>query len=108
MDYEKFIRERITKPCIDADISEYQLSAALGYAHSKINGITRGKTLPSMSAFIALCEFFDITPAIFFDDGINAPQEIADLTLTAKQLRSEQVKLLIAVAKEMRKENYAL
>ncbi len=101
MDYENFIRERITKLCIEADISEYQLSAALGYAHSYINGITRGKTLPSMGAFIALCEYFDISPAIFFDDGIEKPQEIAELIQVASNLKPEQVKILIDVAKEM-------
>lgn len=40
MDYELFIRERITELRLNADISEYQLSHEIGHAHSYINGIT--------------------------------------------------------------------
>ena len=54
-----------------------------------------------MKEFFALCEYFGITPAEFFDEGIERPQEVAELLRVAIQLNSDQIRLLIAVAKEM-------
>ena len=47
-DYEKFLRDRITKLRIEKNLSERQLSFELGHCEGYINKITSGYTLPSI------------------------------------------------------------
>ena len=71
MQDEKFIRERITKLRLNKNVSEYRMSLDLGHSDSYIRNITSGKALPSMSEFLYICEYFNITPKEFFDEFFN-------------------------------------
>ena len=65
MDIE-FVRERITQLRLQKDVSEYKMSYDLGHSRGYINNISSGKTLPSMTEFFAICDYFEISPAEFF------------------------------------------
>ena len=65
--YAEFVRERITNLRIKKGVSEYKMSYDLGHSRGYINNICAGKTLPSMSEFFAICDYFDITPMEFFN-----------------------------------------
>lgn len=71
--YEDFLRNRITILCKINNITEHKLSKALGHSKNYIQGITAKKSLPAMSEFLYLCEYFKITPKEFFDDSIEHP-----------------------------------
>ena len=71
MEYDKFIRDRITALRIKKNVSEYRMSLDLGHSDSYIRNITSGKALPSMGEFLYICEYFGITPQEFFDDANN-------------------------------------
>ena len=64
----EFVRDRITALRISQGLSEYALSRQLGQNKSYINKISSGKALPSMDVFFEICEFFEITPKMFFDE----------------------------------------
>ena len=64
MDIE-FIRERITQLRLQKGVSEYKMSYDLGHSRGYINNISSGKTLPSMTEFLAICEYFGIQPKNF-------------------------------------------
>ena len=64
---ERFVRNRITQLRLQKDVSEYQMSYDLGHSRSYINNITSGKSLPSLSEFFAICDYFQITPLEFFN-----------------------------------------
>lgn len=66
MNYDQFLRDKITRLRLERNISEYQLSLELGKCKTYIQAITSGKSLPSFDAFFDLCSFFGITPADFF------------------------------------------
>ena len=72
---EKFIVDRITQLRVERNISEYELSYALGFSKSYVNMISREKNLPSMNAFLAICDYFEITPAQFFVPYLNDEME---------------------------------
>ena len=57
---EKFIVDRITQLRVERNVSEYELSYALGFSKSYVNMISREKNLPSMNAFLAICDYFGI------------------------------------------------
>lgn len=73
----KFVQERITELRLARDVSEYKLSKDLGYSKGYIQSISSGKTFPSITALYEICDYFDITPREFFDDGSPADSELA-------------------------------
>ena len=62
-----FIRDRITELRLQKGVSEYKMSMDLGHSKSYIQSISSGKSLPSLSEFLYICEYFDISPKAFFD-----------------------------------------
>lgn len=67
-----FIRHRLTELRLAKEISEYQLSLELGQCKSYIQGISSGKSMPSMKQFLNICDYFEITPPEFFDERTDA------------------------------------
>ena len=60
-----FIRDRITELRLQKGVSEYKMSMDLGHSKSYIQSISSGKSLPSLSEFLYICEYFDISPKAF-------------------------------------------
>ena len=52
----------------ERNISAREMSLALGQNESYINKIETCQRSVSMSAFFKICDFFDITPAAFFNE----------------------------------------
>ncbi len=73
MDYEIFLRNRIVQLCKSHNISEHKLSKELGHSKNYIQGITSGRSLPSLSEFLYICEYFNLTPKEFFDTETQYP-----------------------------------
>ena len=72
--YEEFVKERITQLRLRKGVSEYQMSYDLGHSRGYVYNISSGKALPPLKEFFAICDYFDITPAQFFDDGTKNPE----------------------------------
>jgi len=88
---EKFIVDRITQLRLEKNISEYELSYALGFSKSYANMISREKTLPSLNAFLAICDYFNISPAQFFAPYLTEEMErdlhmFLDLTCEEREM----------------------
>lgn len=98
---ETFIRERINNLRMTQNISEYQLSLALGRLQGYIQSITSGRTLPSMSAFLDICDYFKITPLEFFDPDINNPSLLQSIMNDIKTLPESDLLLLSLVLKRI-------
>ncbi len=84
----EFVRERITQLRLQKGVSEYKMSYDLGHSRGYINNISSGKTLPSMTEFFAICEYFDITPIEFFSENIKNPK-LTNETLHNLEILSE-------------------
>lgn len=96
-----FVRERITQLRLKKGVSEYKMSYDLGHSRGYINNISSGKTLPSMTEFFAICDYFGITPTEFFNETENDPklsQEVIDMIA---QLNEEDLKLTLANIKRL-------
>ena len=99
----EFVRERITQLRLYKDVSEYQMSYDLGHSRGYINNISAGKSLPSMSEFFAICEYFGITPGDFFDDTVRNPQMVRELEACIRQLDEEDLDLVLKNTKRLLK-----
>ena len=103
MDAE-FIRERITQLRVQKDVSEYKMSYDLGHSRGYINNISSGKTLPSMTEFFAICDYFEISPAEFFDSKTANPKLSRSVLELLEQLEQEDLELtLVNVQRLLRK-----
>lgn len=96
---DKFIQDRINELRMKKNISEYQLSLELGHSQGYIQAITSGRNLPSMSAFLDICVYFDITPSEFFDPAVNNPSLIRNIVKDIKKLSDNDLLLLSTVLK---------
>jgi len=95
MDIE-FVRERITQLRPKKGVSEYKMSYDLGHSRGYINNISSGKTLPSMTEFLAVCEYFEITPAEFFNDRHRDPKLSREVVNALAELDEEDLQLTLA------------
>ena len=73
-----FVRERITQLRLEKGVSEYQMSYDLGRSRGYIYNISSGKSLPPMKEFLQICDYFNITPAQFFEPQSLPPLSSAD------------------------------
>ena len=93
-DYGKFLRDRITQLRISKNISEYHLSYAIGKCKTYIQAITSGKSLPSMEAFFDICEYFELTPAEFFQTGSKDSAQLRRIRRRLEELSKEDLTLV--------------
>lgn len=91
-----FIRERITQLRLQKDVSEYKMSYDLGHSRGYINNISSGKTLPSMTEFFAICDYFEITPVEFFDIKTANPKLSRSVLDLLEQLDEADLELMTA------------
>jgi len=98
---DAFVRSRISQLRIKKGVSEYRMSTDLGHSKSYIQSISSGKSLPSFSEFLYICEYLGVTPVEFFDAGIEDPQSISKLRDLAKQLSPEDLAALLNMAERL-------
>ena len=90
----EFVRERITQLRLQKGVSEYKMSYDLGHSRGYINNISSGKTLPSMTEFLAICDYFAISPKEFFNDGVDNPVRLRQIIEDISHLNSEDLHLV--------------
>ena len=98
---EEFIRKRITQLRLQKNVSEYKMSFDLGHSRSYIQSISSGRALPSMSEFLYICEYFNITPMDFFDTHSSETLLVQELNIISKNLSGKDLELLIQMAKRL-------
>lgn len=95
MDIE-YVRERITQLRLQKGVSEYKMGYDLGHSRGYINNISSGKTLPSMTEFFAICDYFCITPTEFFDTKSSNPKLSKAVLNAIEQLDENDLSLILA------------
>lgn len=102
----QFIRNRILSLVLKMNLSESKTSTDLGRSNSYIRNITSGKSLPSMTEFLNICNYFEITPKEFFDEDLQDPQAVHKLYKIAKQLPAEDLNILLLLAEHLDSSNH--
>ena len=100
MDVE-FVRERITQLRLQKGISEYKMSYDLGHSRGYINNISSGKTLPSMTEFFAICDYFEISPVEFFNSKSSNPKLSRSVLSALEQLDEDDLELTLTNIKRL-------
>lgn len=101
MDYLEWFPLRIAELRTQKGISARDMSLSLGQSESYINKIENKRTLPSMTGFIYICEFFGITPQEFFNIDSPAPQKSKELLTELEKLTASQADHVLQVIKDI-------
>ncbi|MBE6612616.1 MAG: helix-turn-helix transcriptional regulator [Ruminococcaceae bacterium] len=96
-----YIRDRITQLRLRLGVSEYKMSYDLGHSRSYVHNITSKKCLPTMSEFLAICEYLGVTPSQFFDDGTIEPTLVTEAAEALRGLGEEDLRHIIAIASRL-------
>ena len=99
---ESFIRKRITELRIQKNVSEYRMSMDLGHSKSYVQSISSGRALPSMSEFLAICDYFRITPVDFFNTNETELLMVNELHKESITLKKDDLDILIKLAKRLK------
>lgn len=103
MNYDDSFYERLASLRIQKGVSARDMSLSLGQSESYINKIENKRTLPSMTGFFYICEYFGIHPKDFFDDGLKNPVKINELIKELNKLNEVELEHLLALVKDINK-----
>lgn len=90
-----FIRNRITQLRLQKGVSEYQMGYDLGHSRSYVYNISSGKSLPPLTEFLEICNYFGITPSQFFDTSIDNPALLQTAIKELKKRSDDDLMLII-------------
>lgn len=91
MDYLNFFSCRIGQLRTVKNVSASEMSKAIGQDAGYITKIENKKFLPSMTAFLKICDYVKISPKDFFDDGVKHPEKLQTILEDMKTLNDEQL-----------------
>jgi len=100
MDSETFIAERIAQLRNQKGVSARDMSLSIGQSENYINMIENRHALPSMTVFFYICEYLDITPQNFFEQGNAYPKLLNDLIAVLKMLDEDTLEHFLGIAKK--------
>lgn len=102
LEREEFCR-RLTQLRMNKGVSARDMSLSVGQSPNYIRGIEAGENYPSMATFFYICDYLEITPGEFFDTDSTNPTKASKLLELAKSLPDDQLDLLIALTKALKK-----
>ena len=100
---DDFIRNRITELRIKKGVSEYKMSLDLGHSGSYVKSISSGRALPPMKEFLYICEYLEISPCDFFDEGIENPAMLKQAINGLKTLDGNDLALILGHIERLKK-----
>ncbi len=98
MDME-FIARRITELRMKKNVSEYQMSRDLGHGRSYIQNIVARRSNPSMQEFFGICEYLNVSPAVFFEERIEEPMLVQCALEGIKRLSERELEAVEGLIK---------
>ncbi len=105
--YDKFVRDRISQLRLAKGVSEYKMSYDLGHSRGYIYNISSGKSLPPLNELFAICEYFSITPAEFFDDSISNPEATKKVFDAISKMNDRDLTLILSFIERLNEPNSA-
>lgn len=100
---EDFIARRIAQLRLKNGVSARKMSVSIGQNPVYINNIESGKSLPSLSGLLYICDYFKITPLEFFDTENHNPEKLNQIITSLKKLDDEQLNIISEVIKGLLK-----
>ena len=94
---------RLAKLRTQKGLSAREMSLQMGQNPGYINNIETGKSLPSLSGILYICDFLGISPCEFFDFDASCPTKLHVIIEDLKHLDDAQLDNIAALVKGLRK-----
>lgn len=88
---EKEFPERLEKLRIKKGVSARSMSLALGQNAGYISSIEKGRAMPSMAIFFAICEYLEIAPQDFFEYDMREPEKLRKVLTELRYLDTQSL-----------------
>ena len=98
-----YIVKRITDLRLKKGVAEHRMSLDLGHSRSYMQGISSGRALPSMTEFLAICDYLEVTPKDFFDEGNTNPTLLQATMDKVKGLPASDMLIIYTMAERLQK-----
>ncbi|EEG54271.1 helix-turn-helix domain-containing protein [Enterocloster asparagiformis] len=98
-----YIAKRITQLRLKKNIAEHRMSLDLGHSRSYMQGISSGRAFPSMTEFLAICEYLGVTPRDFFEEENENPRLVSQITAKSKGLPDDDLSLVLSLIERLSK-----
>lgn len=98
-----FIRNRITELRLRKGISEYKMSYDLGKSRGYIFNISSGRSIPPLKELLSICDYFEITPAEFFNEETDYPELIKKAVSDMQNLSDDDLLLVLNMINRLSK-----
>ena len=95
--------QRLAQLRLNKGVSARDMSLSIGQSPGYINNIENCVSFPTMTVFFYICEYLGVTPSEFFDVEVQDPSKVRELSEAVKGLKSEQLDMIIALAKGLGK-----
>lgn len=99
--YEDLFYRRLSELRMAKGVSAREMSLSLGCNPGYINRIENGDGFPKMQEFFYICEYLQVSPKEFFEDGFTYPEQIDAIVNLSKHIDSDTLEHLIYLMKNM-------
>lgn len=97
----EYITKRITELRLKKGIAEHRMSLELGHSRSYMQSISSGRALPSLTEFLAICDYLDVSPRDFFDDVNPNPTLIREIAEKSKNLSDSDLMIILTMVNRL-------
>ena len=101
MEYIDWFYDRLTELRIQKGVSARDMSLSLGQSESYINKIENRRALPSLTGFLYICEYLDLTPQEFFNNTSAAPSKTRELLQELEKLTPAQTEHILQIVRDI-------
>ena len=99
--YDDFFYERLTKLRMTKGVSQREMSLSMGQSEGYMTKIESKVSLPSMTVFFYICDYFGIHPKDFFNDEKENPEILQAINNDLNKLSDEQLLHIAAVINDI-------
>lgn len=92
-----YITKRITELRLKKGIAEHRMSLELGHSRSYMQSISSGRALPSLTEFLAICDYLNVSPKDFFDEKNSNPVLIEEIMEKLKNLSDSDLTIILTM-----------
>ena len=101
--FEDLFYDRLIKLRERKGVSAREMSLAIGQSPGYINGLENRNGFPSMQVFFYICEYLDVTPSEFFDNGNSHLSEYSEMLKDMEALDEKSRQNVLAIIKGLKR-----
>lgn len=98
---KKVFGQRLASLRTQKGVSARDMSLSLSQSSGYINNIENGGNYPAMANFFLICEYLNVTPSEYFDDGMKYPDHMKNLIEKLKRLDARQLEMLSSLVDDL-------